>query len=705
AEWRFLLAGGNPASLTPNPSPDWISERSWIEILSLTGLSTFANMTSFFLDNSETFKIIFDATEPQMEPLPEPWETKLSRFQKILILRAIRPDKVTNAFQDYVAANLGQRFIEPQTNDLNSIYKDASPVVPLVFILSSGTDPGGELIKFAEKMKFGKKMNAISLGQGQGPRAEILMRTAMESGLWCFFKIVILHLVHSDFRLWLTSMPSPNFPAFILQNSAKMTVEPPRGIKANLLKVYSSLTDNYMDSCVGRAMQFKCMLFSLTLFHSVVVERRKFGSLGFNIAYDFTDGDFKICMSQLFMFLMEYEQIAFKVLKYTAAEVNYGGRITDDWDRRLVKTIIDDYYRMEVIKTSHVFDPVNKIYCQLNPEITTINDYVEYIRSLPINDNPDIFGLHENANITYAQNELFINLQNLLLQQPQTVDVGAGGLSRDDVIYASALRILDLVVQPVDLGPVQAKYPILYDESMNTVLIQELLRYNNILNVVHVTLRNLLKALKGLMVLTTQLEEVSVALFNNTVPLSWKKISYPSLKPLASWVLDLRARMNMFFAWCDKGIPSVFWFSGLWFPQAFLTGTTQNYARKMKIPIDILSWNYQIILEPKDKLSRPADGCYIYGMFIEGARWDKAEFSLVESNPKELFTEMPVFLLMPAANRGPPGGPGMFVSPIYKTLLRAGTLTTSGHSTNYIIPVEVPSKNPQSHWIKRGVAM
>jgi len=80
-----------------------------------------------------------------------------------------------------------------------------------------------------------------------------------------------LFQVHRDFRIWLTSMPSPKFPVYILQNGSKMTVEPPRGIKANLLRSYSSFTDDYLNSCLTldesgekqfgeRSLQFKQLL-------------------------------------------------------------------------------------------------------------------------------------------------------------------------------------------------------------------------------------------------------------------------------------------------------------------------------------------------------------------------------------------------------------------------------------------------------------
>nr|CAH7764699.1 unnamed protein product [Callosobruchus chinensis] len=133
-------------------------------------------------------------------------------------------------------------------------------------------------------------------------------------------------MVHRDFRIWLTSTPSPHFPVAILQNGSKMTVEPPAGVKANMMRAYrnevSELAD-FMQSENKKASPFRLLVFSLCLFHAVILERRKFGPLGFNIPYEFTDGDLKICISQLHMFLVEYDEIPFKVLTYTAGTINY----------------------------------------------------------------------------------------------------------------------------------------------------------------------------------------------------------------------------------------------------------------------------------------------------------------------------------------------------------------------------------------------
>ncbi|XP_065895241.1 dynein axonemal heavy chain 1-like isoform X2 [Dysidea avara] len=718
-EWHFLLSGGTtvPKKL-PNPASDWLSDRAWGEVLMLAALENFAKFADEFPDHLEGFRRVFDSPDPHREPLPGHWDDDLDEFQKLLVLRCIRADKVTNAMQDFVSQKIGQRFIEPQTADLSLAYKDSSPTSSLIFILSVGTDPAADLYKFAEEMKFLKKLTAISLGQGQGPIAENLMKLAMERGQWVFFQNchlapswmpnlerLIEHIdpnkVHRDFRLWLTSMPSPNFPVPVLQNGSKMTVEPPRGIKANLLKCFTNFNDEFLNGNT-KGGDFKLLIFSLSLFHGVTLERRKFGALGFNIPYEFTDGDMRICVSQLNMFLNEYQDIPFKVLQYTAGHINYGGRVTDDWDRRCLMNILNDFYSDIVLNSEHSFSPSN-IYHQVDPSTTMHKDYMKYIKSLPINDTPEIFGLHDNANITFAQNETFSLLNSITLLQPRASS--GGSTSREDVIEEQAKRILNRVSAPINLADVSAKYPVKYEESMNTVLVQEVIRYNRLLAVIHQTLKDLLKALKGLVVMSQSLETMANSIFNNMVPELWASKAYPSLKPLAAWVIDLVDRINFIKHWIDNGIPPVFWISGFFFPQAFLTGTLQNYARKAVISIDTITFDFKVIDTDVDSLtSRPDNGCYIRGLFLEGAQWDNTAHELSESRPKELYTDMPVMWLIPTANRKPPQS-GVYICPVYKTLTRAGTLSTTGHSTNYVVAVEVPSSKEQFHWIKRGVAL
>uniref|UniRef100_A0A6I8N290 Dynein axonemal heavy chain 1 n=1 Tax=Ornithorhynchus anatinus TaxID=9258 RepID=A0A6I8N290_ORNAN len=716
AEWRYLLSGGSVKKFRENPAVDWLSERAWRDIMALTNLETFTYFANDFVRYLQEFRDIFDSPEPHRKPLPGRWNNRLDQFQKLLVLRCLRGDKVTNAMQDFIANNLEPRFIEPHTADLMTVFKESSTTTPLIFVLSPGTDPAADLYKFADEMKFSKKFTAISLGQGQGPLAEAMMENSIERGKWVFFQnchlapswmpslerlieAISTDKVHRDFRLWLTSLPSNKFPVTILQNGSKMTIEPPKGFKANLLKSYGNLSDHFLNSC-GKGPEFKALLLSLCLFHGNVLERRKFGPLGFNIPYEFTDGDLRICISQLKMFLNEYSVIPFKVLKYTAGEINYGGRVTDDWDRRCIMTILEDFYNPEALIKGGTY-PV-----KFNRALILLpipQGYIQYIKSLPLNDMPEIFGLHDNANITFAQNETFALLNSIIQLQPKSAS--NGGRNHEEIAGEVAEGILQKIPPPINLRMVMKRYPVLYEESMNTVLVQEVIRFNRLLEVMMQTLKDLLKALKGLVVMSLQLELMATSLYNNTVPELWNSKAYPSLKPLSSWVIDLLQRIHFLETWIMDGIPSVFWISGFFFPQAFLTGTLQNFARKFLISIDTISFSFQVMRETASELKvRPNEGCYICGLFLEGARWDSQALELAESRPKELYTEMAVIWLLPMSNRKSPTH-GFYLCPIYKTLTRAGTLSTTGHSTNYVIAIEIPTSKSEGHWIKRGVAL
>ncbi len=144
---------------------------------------------------------------------------------------------------------------------------------------------------------------------------------------------------------------------------------------------------------------------------------------------------------------------------------------------------------------------------------------------------------------------------------------------------------------------------------------------------------------------------------------------------------------------------------GFFFPQAFITGTLQNYARKHVIAIDRVWFEIKILDEItyNEIKEKPKDGCYIYGMYLEGARWDNNLHILNHSKPKELYTDLPLMWLVPVADRVPPKI-GVYNCPVYKVLSRAGTLSTTGHSTNFVMFIELPSADLEDQWIKAGVA-
>jgi len=210
-------------------------------------------------------------------------------------------------------------------------------------------------------------------------------------------------------------------------------------------------------------------------------------------------------------------------------------------------------------------------------------------------------------------------LENVLSIQPR--ESSSKGKTREEMIDEIAEFIQQRTPPVYDCEEVFRQYPTLYSESMNTVLIQECIRYNGLLAEMKISIIQLKKALKGFIVMSEDLESIANSLYSNQVPQSWEKVSFVSLKPLSSWIEDVNNRINFINEWIEKGTPNFYWISGFFFPQAFITGVMQNYARKFTIAVDQIIFDYILLdqMTIQDIKEKPENGCYCYGLFFEGA--------------------------------------------------------------------------------------
>jgi len=534
-KWRYFLTGfTGEVKVPPNPTT-WIPENSWPGIYrqfhGMDRLNKFEGIEAHFMSSPDDFKDIYDADEAHERPLPARWADKLDEFDKLIVLKAIRPDKLIPAIQDWVTLKIGRQFVEPPTFNLAQCFKDASVITPLIFVLSPGSDPVADFLRFAEEMGFSKKYDQISLGQGQGPKAERMIKEFANRGGWVLLQNCHLATswmpelekicedlnenLHKDFRLWLTSMPTPSFPISVLQNGIKMTLEPPTGLRSNMLRTYNTIDDKDLNDC-RRPEVYKKLLFGFALFHAIVQDRRKFGPIGWNIPYEFTNEDLIVCKRQLKLFLDEYDQVPYKVLNYLGAEINYGGRVTDDKDVRLIKTILQTYIRPEALQDGYKFSK-SGLYQSIPAGDQA--DYINYIKGLPLNPAPEAFGLHSNAEITTAENTSRVLLETILSIQPRATH--KGGRSTEEVIIEIANGIEKRTPPVFDFEAIFKKYPTEYTESMNTVLVQEVIRYNRLLEIMASTLVQVKKALKGEVVMSEELELMAKNLNDNMVMKSY----------------------------------------------------------------------------------------------------------------------------------------------------------------------------------------
>nr|XP_024214753.1 dynein heavy chain 6, axonemal-like [Halyomorpha halys] len=625
-------------------------------------------------------------------------------------------------------------------------FADTSNITPLVFVLSTGSDPVGAFLRFATETGNKERINSISLGQGQGPIAHKMIERGKRRGDWIFLQNchlasswmlsmekIILEIqdnpleVNNDFRLFLSSMPSKSFPVSVLQNSVKVTNEPPKGIRANLKRAFTEIHEDFFnDHPLGP--KWRKMIFGICFFHAVILERKKFGPLGWNIMYEFSDSDRECALLNLNLFSPKETngRVPWAALQYITGEITYGGRVTDFWDQRTLKTILKTFFSPIIFEPNYKYSESGTYYCPEGDKIFILLTYKDFIENLPLIEEPEIFGMHENANIAFQTKETG-HILNTVMQVQIKQSAGVEGQSSDDIVFELADNIIHRITTKISTDKMFPNHTVLDNKgrvpSLTTVLVQEVDRFNKMLRSMHSSINDLKKAIKGFVVMSDALEEVYTAFMSNMVPKLWGKCSYPSLKTLGSWIRDLELRIDFIQMWVTAGSPSSFWISGFFFPQGFMTGVLQTYSRKYDFPIDELKIDFTVqnitlvqeeiyqyhqstgkdTSEPYKQIAEPGDGIHVHGLFLDAARFDTESMLLADPFQGELNPPLPVLTLLPISM--PPSKINRYECPLYKTSVRAGVLSTTGHSTNFVIAVLLPTDKDGSYWIMKGTAL
>ncbi|XP_076248728.1 dynein heavy chain at 16F [Calliopsis andreniformis] len=747
AQLNFMLRGATQISVEDMPDYPTLTLRIWISVNYLA--VTFKSFKNILDDVFKKIPLTLGYFKEDINILPQNkvqathnWDKLLTDIEKLMLLKALSEEQLIFAITAYVAKNLGQKFVESPMAPLHLLYQATSNKIPLVFILTTGSDPFSGFQRFAGEMGFSDRYDSISLGQGQGPVAEGHLRTGTIEGRWVFLQNchlatswmvkmeqLILEIaeesagtIHADFRLFLSSMPSTAFPVSVLQNSVKVTNEPPKGLKANIKRALHDLDEEFFeDHHLGA--NWRRIIFGVCFFHAIIQERKKFGPLGWNILYEFNDSDRECCLLNLKLFCV-HDRIPWNALIYTTGEITYGGRVTDSWDLRCMKTILDIFFSSKTLAADYAYSPSGKYYC---PTYKTLQEYKDFVETFSIIDDPEIFGMHENANIAYQLKEAQFVLNTMLEVLPKE-SVADQGKSSSDIAYEVADLIISRIQFKIDSTQCNPQHLIRDSmgrlQSLSTVLLHEVDRYNVLLKKIHMSIENVQRAIKGFVVMSEELENVVKALVNNQVPQLWHNVNvYPSLKTLGSWIRNLELRVDFIQTWLLHAKPISFWISGLSFPQGFLTGMMQTCSRKYNTPIDHLKLDFiatdvvldqeeieeehkkaeQEVIEVYKGLTTPKDGVLIHGLFIDAGRWDFESMILVDANIGEMNPSLPTLHINPVLEL--PKDDPRYVCPLYKTAVRAGVLSTTGHSTNFVVAILLSSVKEQAYWILKGTAL
>ncbi|GBF93145.1 dynein alpha flagellar outer arm [Raphidocelis subcapitata] len=765
AEYDALCKGAR--SPAPPPITDelsrWMGEGQWAAVdgLATSGLPGFASLPKDLEKASEEWSAWCAAEAPERSAMPGDWG-RVGEIRKLLLLRALRPDRITNALQAYCEAVMGPMFAKQDAFDAASVLRESSSSTPLFFILFPGYSPSKEIEAYARstgRTTEAGNLTLISMGQGQEGPAEATLARYMKEGGWVFLDNVHLMQgwiprlerrleaaadgVHPDFRCFFSAEPingAPQakiIPESILQNAIKISNEPPSDMASNMRRALAAFPPDLEQRLAtpAKCTAFRSILFGLCFYHSLLLGRKKFGvgigtgeglgkmggfervcsgsGLGFCRAYSFNTGDLVTCGDVLINYLGAYKDVPWDDLRYMFGEVFYGGHITDNMDRRACTTYLQASARVlirpEILPVGDLSDPAACAPPPLElapgfraPLPTGYDALRAHIETALPAESPVVYGMHPNAELS-----LMTSLGETLFRTLIDVGGGSGGVSGGAAAGEAAVRSAlkdyserlpaPFVIADIE-GRVKDKTPYV------VVALQEATRMNALLAEMRRGMEELQLGLDGALNMSEAMEALARGIAANAVPAAWMAAMSTRIQEvltLSGWYADVLRRHEQLSAWTAGAVatPNSVWLPGLFNPKAFLTAVMQTYARARGLPLDVMRFVTDVTDKNPEQITEPAPaGCYIHGLVLEGARWDRAEGRLKDSAPGELHQPMPVIQVRPVTADAMDTA-GTYACPVYVNMQRANVYSPAV-STFTLRCAEDPAK-----WVLASVAL
>ncbi|CAK4090165.1 unnamed protein product [Aphanomyces euteiches] len=631
-------------------------------------------------------------------------EKALSPFQRVLVVQALRPDRLQSAIQNFICTLLKVKSLTPPALDLKDLCtSEASSTTPVLLITTAGADPSKELEEVATEVVGREHYFEVAMGGGQQEKALTLLRSTAENGEWLCLQnlhLVVAWLVvlekelnsltpHHKFRLWCTTESHDAFPLILLEQSLKVTFESPPGLKKNLQRTYASFS---VDS--PSPVQRMQLLFLLAFFHAMLQERRTYIPQGWTKFYEFSFGDLRAGLNVMEN-LSQAKEIDWQTIHGLMENAIYGGRIDNPYDLRVLRCYLQIYFGTDVVTGKANLTKGLKM-----PSSDSRDDFVALIDHLPDADPPRTFGLPDNIERSVQR-----TASSAVIAQLRTLTSSEQASSKFD---REKWRVL--------LGPLIENWTKLtasfnfeaasaHGSKDNKVVtpVEAFVAMENAAATdlaIHVNngLQSLKKVIYGTGLLTPAIQMIAAALLVGQVPAEWSN-RWEASEVVQVWLRSLALRKRALNEWkedCAKGtlLSRPLDLSDVLQPGTFLNALRQQAARTLKCSMDgmkLLScWE-------KDKTTSGSFEWYaIGGLLLQGASFEGGSLQESTSDAQELISVPTCYIAYTREDEREPYAKDTYIKvPLYYSTSRERML----------VEISLPISGDPSKWIVGGVAL
>uniref|UniRef100_A0A8C0CSC3 Dynein heavy chain, cytosolic n=1 Tax=Balaenoptera musculus TaxID=9771 RepID=A0A8C0CSC3_BALMU len=689
----------------------------------------------------EQFGIWLDSSSPE-QTVPYLWSEESpatpigQAIHRLLLIQAFRPDRLLAMAHMFVSTNLGDSFmsIMEQPLDLTHIVDtEVKPNTPVLMCSVPGYDASGHVEDLAAEQNT--QITSIAIGSAEGfNQADKAINTAVKSGRWVMLKNVHLapgwlmqlekklHSLqpHACFRLFLTMEINPKVPVNLLRAGRIFVFEPPPGVKANMLRTFSSIPVSRICKSPNERAR---LYFLLAWFHAIIQERLRYAPLGWSKKYEFGESDLRSACDTVDTWLddtakgrqnISPDKIPWSALKTLMAQSIYGGRVDNEFDQRLLNTFLERLF------TTRSFDSEFKLACKVDghkdiqmPDGIRREEFVQWVELLPDTQTPSWLGLPNNAEKVLLTTQGVDMISKMLKMQmlededdlayaetekktrPDATSDGRPAWMR--TLHTTASNWLHLI--PQTLSHLKRTVENIKDPLFR-FFEREVKMGAKLLQDVRQDLADVVQVCEGKKKQTNYLRTLINELVKGILPRSWSHYTVPAGMSVIQWVSDFSERIKQLqgisLAAASGGAKELknihVCLGGLFVPEAYITATRQYVAQANSWSLEELCLEVNVTTSQSTTLDACSFG--VTGLKLQGAMCSNNKLSLSNA----ISTVLPLTQLrwLKQTNTEKKGDVPVTL-PVYLNFTRADLIFT--------VDFEIATKEDPRSFYERGVAV
>uniref|UniRef100_A0A7G3AJ29 Putative dynein heavy chain and region d6 of dynein motor n=1 Tax=Lutzomyia longipalpis TaxID=7200 RepID=A0A7G3AJ29_LUTLO len=682
--------------------------------------------------------------------VPQLWDESkalspiVSAMHHLLLIQAFRPDRVIAAANLFVATVLGEDFMplaEKELDFATCVEKQLTSNTPALLCSVPGFDASSRVDDLAAELN--KQISSIAIGSAEGfNQAERAINAACKSGRWVLLKNVHLapqwlvqlekklHSLqpHAAFRLFLTMEISPRVPVNLLRAGRIFVYEPPPGIRANLLRTFSTVPAGRM---MKQPSERARLYFLLAWFHAIVQERLRYAPLGWAKKYEFNESDLRVACDTLDTWIdatamgrtnLPPEKVPWDALVTLLSQSIYGGKIDNDFDQRLLQSFLAKLFTARsfegdfalVANVDGVAGGPNGQRHITMPDGTRRDHFLKWIEGLADRQTPSWLGLPNNAERVLLTTRGTDLISKLLKMQQLEDD--------DELAYSSADESLDLTQMKQEDGRPSwmktlhnsaSSWLELLPKSLATLrrtvenIKDPLYRYferevasgAKLLQTVISDLQDVVLICQGEKKQTNHHRSMLSELVRGIIPVGWRRYTVPAGCTVIQWITDFSHRVQQLQKVSTlvsqagaKELQSFpVWLGGLLNPEAYITATRQCVAQANSWSLEELVLD--VTINETNSEADQKDSCFgVVGLKLQGAQCKNNQLLLTST----IMMDLPLTLLKWSRSTTEHRS-GKLTLPVYLNSTRTELLFTVDLAV-------APGQDPHSFY-ERGVAV